>query len=224
MNARFYIPHKYSFVLCAVLCFGSHTAYGQTFASFSASGALFSLPALHLNFNSPTETPLRWAQLTPQQRKILAPLAGLWDELDDVRKKKWLGIAERYPRLKPDQQEKLQARMVEWASMSAEQRRKAREQFALIKTVPNETKSRAWESYLQLSENERKKLAELESNSQKQHTESANSSAKKSIKKSEFPKTHVAHPAVIASAVTSIPLNTPSSPVAASTLLPSLRD
>ena len=38
-----------------------------------------------------------WSQLTAQQREILAPLSRDWDSLENIRKRKWLAIADRYP-------------------------------------------------------------------------------------------------------------------------------
>ena len=51
-----------------------------------------------------------WSQLTTQQKIILAPLANEWEGMENVRKKKWLGIADRYPSMKPDEQLRTQER------------------------------------------------------------------------------------------------------------------
>jgi Protein of unknown function (DUF3106) len=228
------------FLRCVVIAVvtvsgGLAQAQGNT----STSNALFSMPSFNFNLGPSTNAQLAWEKLTPQQRKTLAPLAGLWDELDEIRKKKWLAIAERYARLKPDQQAKLQARMVEWASMSVEQRRKAREQFAVIKTVPSETKSQAWASYLQLSETERKQLADRELARQKPNIVTAPSHgpaplAKEAQKvvvpgssKRTQPIISASHPIVAASMVEPASAVTPLSvappvPLSASALLPTL--
>ena len=42
-----------------------------------------------------------WSELTQQQQQILAPLAPEWDRMDATRRKNWVGIAERYPKMKP---------------------------------------------------------------------------------------------------------------------------
>src|SRR5487761_2336497 len=49
-----------------------------------------------------------WAELSPQQRTILAPLALEWDKLASYRRKKWLGVARQYPSLSPAGQQRLQ--------------------------------------------------------------------------------------------------------------------
>ena len=43
-----------------------------------------------------------WAQLAPEQQQILAPLASDWNTLDERRRKKWLLLAKRYPKMKPE--------------------------------------------------------------------------------------------------------------------------
>jgi hypothetical protein len=37
-----------------------------------------------------------WSELNPDQKRILAPLSGDWDKMEGFRRKKWLGIAQRY--------------------------------------------------------------------------------------------------------------------------------
>ena len=48
-----------------------------------------------------------WSQLTPQEKQVLAPLASDWNNLDAQRKQKWRGIAQRYPKMAPDEQQRL---------------------------------------------------------------------------------------------------------------------
>src|SRR5476649_1464402 len=92
-----------------------------------------------LSFASPAyaiapEPAPKWVQLNSEQQKILAPLANDWDGagFTDFRRKKWMGIAKRYPSMNPEEQQKLQTRMREWASLTQEQRRRARETFKTI--------------------------------------------------------------------------------------------
>ena len=42
-----------------------------------------------------------WEELKPQQKEALAPLAQEWNGMDPAKKKKWLGIAQRYPHMTP---------------------------------------------------------------------------------------------------------------------------
>lgn len=77
-----------------------------------------------------------WTELTPVQQRILAPLAGEWDRLDTTLRKKWIAIAERYPKMKPQEQQRLQTRMKAWSALTPEQRRVAREKYQTVKKLP----------------------------------------------------------------------------------------
>jgi hypothetical protein len=79
-----------------------------------------------------------WSQLTPEQQQILAPLAGEWHSFDDKRRKKWLLTAKRYPKMKPEQQQRLQTRMQGWAKLTPEERRIARENYKKLAKQPRE--------------------------------------------------------------------------------------
>ncbi len=104
-----------------------------------------------------------WAELTLEQKQILAPLARDWDRMEALRKKKWLGIAKRYPTMKPEEQARVQRRMQDWASLTPEQRTTARTQYKNLKTAPPEAKEtlrKKWEQYKELPDEEKRRLAE----------------------------------------------------------------
>lgn len=104
-----------------------------------------------------------WAELTQEQKLILAPLSRDWDKMEAFRKKKWLGIAKRYPTMKPEEQARVQRRMQDWASLTPEQRTQARAQYKTLKTAPPEKKEaikQKWEQYKELPDEEKKRLAE----------------------------------------------------------------
>ena len=92
-----------------------------------------------------------WGQLTSEQRQILAPIQAEWDKLDPPRKRKWLGIAQRYPKMKPEEQERLQQRMNEWASLTPAQRRAARETYRDFEQKPADERPglKKWDEYKQ---------------------------------------------------------------------------
>ena len=46
-----------------------------------------------------------WNELSEPDRRVLAPLAPDWNNLDAQRKQKWIGLARRYPTLREDEQE-----------------------------------------------------------------------------------------------------------------------
>ena len=66
---------------------------------------------------------------------MLAPLASDWNTLDAQRKTKWLGLAKRYPTLRADQQERIQAQMREWSRLTPDQRNAARERYRSLKSA-----------------------------------------------------------------------------------------
>ena len=101
-----------------------------------------------------------WTELNQAQQQALAPLAADWDKLDGARKKKWLELIKRYSSLTPEQQARMQERMREWAKLTPEQRRVARESYSRTKKLEPDQKTAQWEEYQQLSDEQKKKLAE----------------------------------------------------------------
>ncbi|WP_322043020.1 DUF3106 domain-containing protein [Paraburkholderia sp. J67] len=131
---------------------------GQASASDAAAPAVLA-PAPG---NDNADNPLSWARLTDVQRTALAPFASEWDTFSDARKRKWLRIAARYPKMTPDLQKRLQDRMTEWVRMTPEQRRVARENYQVSKELPPQARQRAWKAYQALSEDQKEKLAASE--------------------------------------------------------------
>lgn len=92
-----------------------------------------------------------WSELSPQQQHVLGPLAADWESLDTTRRKKWVTIANRYPKMKPDAQERLQTRMQVWAKLSQEERRLARDNYRTLKQLPGPQRqevSQKWQKKL----------------------------------------------------------------------------
>ncbi|AOJ10801.1 DUF3106 domain-containing protein [Burkholderia mayonis] len=110
----------------------------------------------------PPSSPLSWARLTPPQRVALAPFANQWDSFSDERKRKWLKIAARFPKMSPEVQKRLQERMTEWVRMTPEQRRVARENYVVSKDLSAQAREKAWKAYQQLSPEQKEKLAAAE--------------------------------------------------------------
>lgn len=104
--------------------------------------------------------PARWQELTPQQRAALAPLQGSWAGMDAGRREKWLEVAARFPRLTEPERQRLQQRMVEWASRSPTERGQARMQFQEAQRWTPEERQERWEAYQSLDPQARQVLAE----------------------------------------------------------------
>jgi hypothetical protein len=101
---------------------------------------------------SPLLVPARpyWPELTVAQRQALAPLTEDWERLDVQTKKKWVEIANRYPKMRPDEQARTSERMREWALLTPEQRRVARDSFARIRAMPPEQRAEILRKYQEL--------------------------------------------------------------------------
>lgn len=118
-------------------------------------------PATKPQATKPQARPV-WAELTADQQMILAPLKADWESLEPERRRKWIGVAKRYPTMKIEEQERMQRRMQAWAKLSPEQRRQARENYRRIVKAPPEKRDKlreAWAEYQALPPAERQNLA-----------------------------------------------------------------
>jgi len=125
--------------------------------SIGADAAL-ALPTPPATNPQPSVHP-NWSELTIVQQRILAPLAPEWNGMPELARKKWLQIAQAYPKYPPSQQQRLQTRMSDWVKLTPEQRHRARENFQTTKSVPVQKKNEAWQRYQQLPEEQKKELA-----------------------------------------------------------------
>ena len=103
-----------------------------------------------------------WESLKPAQQQILAPLESDWDYMLPDSRKKWAQIANIYPKMSAQDQERLQSRMAGWSNLSQKDRRIARENYLASLKFPAEKKAEAWSAYQKLSDEEKKKLADSE--------------------------------------------------------------
>lgn len=144
--------------LCAAGFAALFVSSGFAILPAQAQGPAASQPAARPIVNAhPT-----WAELSPTHQQVLAPLQPLWDSLPELNRHKWQRIADRYPKLTPDEQKRLQERMAEWVKMTPQQRRLARENYQITRQLPPEKKAEAWDRYQQLPEEQKKKLAAAE--------------------------------------------------------------
>ena len=104
-----------------------------------------------------------WESLKPAQQQILAPLESDWDYMLPDSRKKWIQVANIYPKMSTQDQERLQSRMTSWSNLSQKERRIARENYLASLKFPAEKKAEAWSAYQKLSDEQKKKLAESES-------------------------------------------------------------
>jgi hypothetical protein len=101
-----------------------------------------------------------WSALNEDQRLVLAPLEEDWSSLTTSRQKKWVDVANRYPSMSDSEKSTLQSRMTEWAGLSTMERQRARDNYLRTLSISAEKKAAAWESYQQLSAEDKKLLAQ----------------------------------------------------------------
>jgi hypothetical protein len=137
---------------------GAHDA-GST--GIDAAKAVAGTPAAKPSPQAPHKAgdkPL-WRTLTPAQQVALQPLQAEWDQLDGARKQKWLQLANRFAAMNPEEQQRMQDRMREWARLTPAQRELARETYARARKIAPDQKTASWESYQQLPDAQKQQLA-----------------------------------------------------------------
>jgi hypothetical protein len=89
----------------------------------------------------------------------LAPLKPQWQTISAAQKRKWLAMAKNFAALPTEEQNKLHARVQEWAQLSPQQRAQARLNFGESAQHSGDHKRAKWEAYQSLSAEEKSKLA-----------------------------------------------------------------
>jgi hypothetical protein len=142
-------------------------------AALVAAAGWVASPAIaaQAEYAGPSATPLaasrpkadtggpRWAELSAPHRKVLAPLATDWDALDARSKERWIDVAGRYPKMAPDEQQRANQRMGEWAHMTVAQRTQARMNFQETRAVSKEEREARWKAYQALPDEKKRELA-----------------------------------------------------------------
>lgn len=111
-------------------------------------------PASQADANGPA-----WRSLTATQRKNLAPLERDWPGMGAASKAKWLEVSLRFATMPIDEQQRVMARMAEWARLTPAERGQARLSFQEKKALTPEQKQQRWEAYQALPDDHRKALA-----------------------------------------------------------------
>jgi hypothetical protein len=100
----------------------------------------------------------KWAELSAFQQETLAPLQGAWNALPAAKKRSWLALTEKMPAMNPADRAAAQQRIREWAALSPEQRRMARDNYRLAKSLDRDERLATWESYQQMTPEQRSVL------------------------------------------------------------------
>jgi hypothetical protein len=154
---------------CAVLAMSSALALTVGVLGFSANALAQTSAGAH---GKTTGVPEKkpdgtWEGLKPGQQQILAPLESDWDYMLPDSRKKWIQVANLYPKMSEVDQQRLQSRMTSWSKLSQKDRRIARENYLSSLKFPAEKKAEAWSAYQKLSDEQKKKLAQAEVNKKK---------------------------------------------------------
>jgi len=125
-----------------------------------------------------------WVELNSYQREALAPLQPLWNSLPAANKRSWLALTEKLPVMAASDREAAQKRIREWAALSPEQRRMARDNFRLAKSLDRDERLATWESYQQLTPEQRTVLRDngWTSNTAARHAGAATGLAKEAAR------------------------------------------
>jgi len=147
----------------AVLIAGAATwaVYNRSESTAPAARGAGSAPAVAAGAKPPPKTldkPL-WRELTRRQQTALKPLQPEWDGMDGMRKRRWLELSARFASMSPAEQARVHERMRQWMRLTPAQRDLARENFSKTRKLAPGQKTATWESYKQLSEEEKRRLA-----------------------------------------------------------------
>ena len=102
-----------------------------------------------------------WSELSSSQQRVLQPLSADWDNFESWRKKKWLDIADKYPRMRAEERERVQQRMKAWAKLTPEERQAARDTFRNVQkasSVEREALRQMWTEYESLPAEEKQRF------------------------------------------------------------------
>jgi hypothetical protein len=103
-------------------------------------------------YSSASAVPAAAAPVGASAGEVLSPLSSLSSPSSPMA----------YKKMSPDAQKRLHERMAEWIHMTPDQRKVARENYQVSKSVPVEKRERAWDAYQKLPEDQKKKLAATE--------------------------------------------------------------
>jgi len=112
------------------------------------AGALAALATL-AGANNDLRTPQTpWRSLSPEQQRILGPVASDWDRLPGYQQQRLMSAAKKYPALQPIQKERFDQRLRDWTTMTPDQRKAARETFQGMRKLPPEKQHELRERWL----------------------------------------------------------------------------
>ena len=148
-----------------------------------------------------------WQHLSDKQRLALGPFVDEWAHIPDSQKRKWLAIAAVYPKMSPDAQQRLHARMLRWVQTTPDERTLARENYQMSRVLPPNVRQQAWRAYEALSPAQKAKLAAAERSRRRKLVVSALPGAHMPVTSSRIDKNALQGASGVLSTEKLIPLN-----------------
>ncbi|MBI5924014.1 MAG: DUF3106 domain-containing protein [Aquabacterium sp.] len=106
------------------------------------------------------DTPTQWRELTPAQKKVLTPLERHWSGMDDTGRDKWINVANRFSKLSPAEQQRVQERMTQWSKLQPQERGEARLRFQQTRQLTADERQQKWAAYQALPAQDRQDLVQ----------------------------------------------------------------
>jgi hypothetical protein len=106
--------------------------------------------------NPSDEIATQWTNIGAPRQKVLAPLQADWAHYTPKTRHHFMALADKYPTLKPDARERIDARLKHWGTMTKEERILARTNYKKVQQLPPEKRAVVKE---QLKQAHAKKLA-----------------------------------------------------------------
>lgn len=120
-----------------------------------------------------------WSDLSPQQQAVLEPFEAQWNGWSAAEKRTWVRLADRMPSMESEARERTARRIREWASLTPEQRRIARQNYRIARRLPPEERQEQWERYRELTPEQRSVLrTSVTSNTAARHADTRTGLAK----------------------------------------------
>lgn len=99
-----------------------------------------------------------WNDLSAGQQAVLEPFRAQWNGWSAAEKRSWVKLADQVPKMSAQARERADERIREWAALTPEQRRLARQNYRLAKRLPPDERQAQWERYSEMTPEQRSVL------------------------------------------------------------------
>lgn len=151
-----------TFVFCLVILVLANIQHAQADDVSKTHLVMGDVGVIKTNVSDTTDaSQVTWAQLTSDQKKVLAPLGAEWDTLRPWQREKMLDIARDYPKMDAKKQARVKERLNTWSRMTPYERENARiryQQFHSLSAEKKDELRKKWAEHQKLPEAEREKL------------------------------------------------------------------